>query len=121
VLDSASELEREQEKCAWRWLGANSKGQPTVLGSIVMEGEELELECMSARRGERGRAMIERLAAGMVRHRFTTHENVVMKIRDELRANGAPRKQAAKTPEDLPREVQEALVLDHMAHTTGNG
>jgi hypothetical protein len=28
ALDSASDLEREQEKRTWRWLGANSKEQP---------------------------------------------------------------------------------------------
>jgi len=50
ALDSATELEREPEKSVWRWLSANSKGQPAVLGSIVMEGEALELECMSAHR-----------------------------------------------------------------------
>jgi hypothetical protein len=116
ALDSASELEREQEQRTWSWLGANSKGQPTtVLGSIVMEGESLELECMSARRGERGRALIEQLGAGIVRHRSTAHENVTMRVRDELRASGAQKKRAAQTREDLRREVQEALVLDHMA------
>ena len=42
TLDSASDLEREQENSVWRWLVANSKGQPTVLGTIVIEGESLE-------------------------------------------------------------------------------
>src|SRR5207249_443453 len=36
-------------------------------------------------------------------------------VRDELRASVAQKNQAAKTREDLPREVQEALVLDHTA------
>ena len=109
AFDSANELEREEGKTAWSWIGPNSQGKPTVLGRIVMQGESLELECDSFRRGDRGRAMIEKLAAGMARHRSTTHENVATQIRDELREG------RGSEPEYLPRDVQEALALDYTA------
>jgi len=43
---------------------------------------------------------------------------MAMAVRDELRANrasGVLKDQGAETEDDIPHEVQEALVLDHVA------
>jgi hypothetical protein len=49
----------------------------------------------------------------MIRHRSTTHENIEMKIREQLRSGDSGDDRAP--PEDLPREVKEALTLDAQA------
>ncbi len=113
ALNSAKELAREEDGTAWIWSGTNQKGELVTLGSLVMRGEILELECNSVRRGERGRKLLDRLAAGMIRHRSTTHENIEMKMRERLRAGHSDSSRA--TQEDLPREVKEALTLDAQA------
>jgi hypothetical protein len=60
--------------------------------------------------------MIEHLAAGMVRHRSTAHENLAMTIRDRLDlGHSGERSGAAETLEEIPRELQEALTLDSFA------
>jgi len=113
ALNSAKELAREEDGTAWEWSGANQKGEPVTLGLLVLKGEILELECNSVRRGERGRTLLDRLAAGKIRHRSTTHENIEMKIRERLRSGHSDNSRA--TQEDLPREVKEALTLDAQA------
>lgn len=114
ALDRGNGLEREEEgRTAWRWSGRNAKGEAVSLGRIAWEGPSLELECNSAQRGERGRALIEALGGDGVRHRSTIHENVAMAVRDQLRAGASPGlDRTAETPEALPPEQQEALTLD---------
>ncbi|MGD9065568.1 MAG: SEC-C metal-binding domain-containing protein [Desulfobacterales bacterium] len=113
ALNSAKKLEQEEDGAAWIWSGKNQKGKLVTLGRLVLKGEILSLECNSVRRGERGRALLDRLAAGMICHRSTTHENVEMKLRERLRAGRSDSSPAAQ--EDLPYEVKEALTLDAQA------
>jgi len=110
TLDSAEELERVADESAWIWSGANAKGDLVTLGSLVLKGEILELECNSVRRGGLGRALIERLAVGKIRHRSTQHENIEMKLRERIRSGHPVDRPDAE--DELPREVREALVLD---------
>lgn len=114
VLDDVKEFRREDDGAAWCWVEANSKGEPTVMGFIQIEGETLELECMSAERGQRGRAMIEMAAGGMVRYRSTLHESLTMQLRDRLRA-GEHGSNDAENAGELPLELQDALTQDHMS------
>lgn len=115
ALDGATDLDRNPDgKTAWLWTGKNQEGKIVHLGRLVLEGKSLALECNSVRRGERGRAMIEVVAGDTVRHRTTTHENIEKKVRDAIRlhgSDGAPE----PSPDELPRAVQEALVLDALA------
>jgi hypothetical protein len=113
LLNSAKNLEREDGRTAWIWSGKNQNGKLVNLGSLVLKGEILELECNSVKRGERGRKLLDRLAAGVICHRSTTHENVEMKLRERLRAGRSDSSPAAQ--EDLPRGVGEALTLDALA------
>ena len=114
ALDAHAEVRREEEgRRAWSWSGRNAHGDEVSLGRIVLEGSALLLECNSAARGERGRALIEALDTGGVTHRSTTHENIAAAVRDGLRDRGA--RESIERPPDIPREVQEALVLDHLA------
>ena len=113
ALNSAKKLEQEEDGAAWIWSGKNQKGKLVTLGRLVLKGEILELECNSVRRGERGRALLDRLAAGMIRHRSTTHENIEMKMRERLRAGHSGSSRAIR--EDIPYEVKEALTLDAQA------
>ena len=114
ALNSAKKLEQEEDETAWIWSEKNQKGKLVTLGRLVLKGEILELECNSVRRGERGRALLDRLAAGMIRHRSTTHENIEMKMRERLRAAGHSGSSRA-TREDILYEVKEALTLDAQA------
>jgi len=113
ALDAHAALRREESRTAWSWSGRNAHGAEVSLGRIVLEGSALLLECNSAARGERGRALVEALDAGGITHRSTTHENLTATLRETVRAGGA--RQGAERPDDIPREVQEALVLDHYA------
>ncbi|RPJ58952.1 MAG: hypothetical protein EHM23_15810, partial [Acidobacteria bacterium] len=122
AFDAARGLEREEEgKPVWLWSGGNLKGKPVILGRLVLEEDALELECNSAERAERGRTMIETLAAGVVRHRSTVYQNVVMDIRERLRSRRRESTAAdsggrpALPGEAVPREAQEALTLDAQA------
>jgi hypothetical protein len=117
AFDGCTELSREVAgEHNWLWSGENREGKPVVFGRIVLKEQSLELECNSARRGETGRAMIERLAAGRVSHRSTDHENVARAVRDGIRSrNLANHPSHAPSREEIPREVQEALTLDVQA------
>jgi hypothetical protein len=115
ALDGAKDLDRDADgKTAWLWSGKNQEGKIVHLGRLVLEGKSLALECNSVRSGERGRAMIEVVAGYKVCHRATTHEDIKKKVRDAIRlrcSGGAPE----PSPDELPRAVQEALVLDALA------
>ena len=116
VFAEAKEFEREQSGGrVWLWCGANREEKPVILGRLVMKGDSLELECNSAARGERGRALIETLAGNLVRHRSTLHENAAAAVRDRIRsgtAAGSDEAEVEPEPDAFPREVQEDLVLD---------
>ena len=114
ALDAHPALRREGEgRTAWSWSGRNAHGAEVSLGRIVLKGSALLLECNSAARGERGRALVEALDAGSITHRSTTHESLAATLRETVRTGGA--RQGAERPDDIPREVQEALVLEHYA------
>jgi len=116
ALDAQGALEREEEgRTVWHWSGRNARSEEVSLGRIVLEGSSLSLECNSAARGERGRALIENLGARGVSHRATSHENPAAALRESLRRGGGAQAAVAPGPEDIPRDVQEALVLDHLA------
>jgi hypothetical protein len=115
-LDAAPELERLSGETVWQWSRPNAPGKPIMYGEIVLNGEILELNCISAQHGERGRAMLERLAPGMVRYRRTSQEDLGKKMRDEV---SALRQHEAcisiSSWEEIPLDEQEAFILDHMA------
>ena len=116
ALDGAKAIERTgEDESSWIWSGKNKKGKPVVWGDLRLKGQTLILECNSAQRGERGRKMIEALAAGAIRYRTTVHENLEKKLREAIRsgvvADPSPASLDEKT---LPRDVQETLVLDAM-------
>jgi hypothetical protein len=113
ALNSAKKLEQEEDGASWIWSGKNQKGKLVTLGRLVLKGDILKLECNSVRRGERGRALLDRLATGMIRHRSITHEDIEMKMRGRLRAGLSNSSQA--TGEDIPHEVKEVLTLDAQA------
>ncbi len=120
AFDNAEGLEREGEgKPVWLWSGGNLKGNPIILGRLVLEENALELECNSAERAGRGRTLIETLAGDSVGHRSTIHENVVMDIRERLRSRRHESTDAdpggTLAGEGIPREAQEALTLDALA------
>jgi hypothetical protein len=110
ALGARVELKADSEG-RWLWTGKNREGEEIVLGHIHLEAESLTLECHSVERAERGRALIESLGGFRVRHRATAHENLAMTLREQLRSGRV----ASAAPEtDLPRDAQEALVLDHL-------
>jgi hypothetical protein len=116
ALDAQAELAREGEgRTAWGWSGRNPRGDEVSLGRIVLEDSSLTLECNSKERGERGRALLEGLGAGGVSHRSTSHDNLAAAVRERMRRGGPAGAGAAGPAPEIPREVQEALALEHYA------
>jgi hypothetical protein len=116
ALDAGEDLGRDDEGgSVWHWSGVNRSGEQIALGRVVWEGPTLELECNSAPRGARGRALIEAIAGVRVRHASTSHENPKQALRESILAKvvGGP-DAAPEEPPEIPWELQEALVLDHM-------
>lgn len=114
VLDGAKDLERTGDgKAVWTWSGKNREGEPVILGHLVLKGQSLKLECNSVQRGKRGRAMIEALAGGTLRHRSTAHENIEKKLRESIRQGRSADR--GETANELPREIEEALVQDNQS------
>jgi hypothetical protein len=107
----------EREGAVWRWTGTNPRRESVTLGLFRLQEKSLVLETNSVQRAERGRTLLESLASGSVRHRATSHENVRRRLRDELRARArAGADDDARPPSSaLPRELNETLVLNHLA------
>jgi SEC-C motif len=115
ALDGAVAIKRMVEaEPGWIWTGKNKKGKPVILGELLLEGEVLTFGCNSTQRAERGRRMIEAIAAGAIRYRTTVHENLEKKLRKAIRTGQAYREDEMPPEEALPRQVQEALVLDEL-------
>jgi hypothetical protein len=114
-LEGQAALEREGS--LWHWSGTNARGETISLGLLTLEGKSLVLETNSVERAGRGRALLESLASGALRHRATSHENMRRRLRDAVRARArAGADEAPPPPPDaLPPEVNEALMLDHLA------
>lgn len=112
ALDKTEVLSRDgAEDSLWHWSGKNAKGEVVSLGLFKLRDDSLHLEANSVARGERGRALAEEAVGAAIRHRGTTHEDVQRRVQDALREREEP---SAKRDE-IPPEVKEALVLDHMA------
>jgi hypothetical protein len=117
ALDKADDISREGEgQSVWLWSGNNREGKQVLLGRFEAKGNSLEMECNSARRAERGRALVEALAGGAIRHGTTIHENMAAAVRDSIRAHFAGRgSDDSGKPDELPHEGQEDLTLDALA------
>ena len=116
ALDASQDLEREREGTAWLWFSPNDKGERAGVGRIVLAGDLLELECLSAQQGERGRALLEQLATAMILHRCTWQENLERILRDYIR------EERQREPDfgvcggqEVRHEEEEAFFLDQMA------
>ena len=109
ALNRAKELDRAEEGCAWEWYGENKEGKRILLGSLVLKGKTLELQCNSVQREERGRALLEALAGSQIHHRATVHQNIEKDLRERVRRGDLD--DSGET-DDLPREVKEAVTLD---------
>lgn len=114
ALESAKELEREEDgRAVWTWVGNNREGKPVILGRLVLKGQSFKLECNSVERGERGRAMIEALAGGTLRHCSSVHENIEKKLRESIRRScSADRRE---TSDELSHQIQDVLVQDNQS------
>jgi hypothetical protein len=99
----------------WVWSGPGATAEEISLGSIKMLGDVVTVETDSVERGKRARELFQRLAAGAVRYRGTTHEDIRKKIGESLTAIalGREQKTEAPVPEGIDPGDLEALVLDH--------
>lgn len=114
ALDKAAGLAREEgEGDLWHWSGKNAKDESVSLGLLELQDRTLNLEANSVARGERGRALVEQVTGAAVRHRATTHEDMQRRIRKGLRKSGNESPPSGR--DEIPPEIQDALVLDHMA------
>lgn len=116
ALDAAPTLERDGQKPVWRWTGPDAAGEPVILGHLEIRGAILTLEANSAKRGERGRALVEDLAGDAAVHRATSHEDPTLSLKEKLRERGAGREDEPADKDDgIPPAIREELTLDHYA------
>ncbi|MHB8874527.1 MAG: hypothetical protein ACYC8T_12635, partial [Myxococcaceae bacterium] len=114
ALDGAEGFERSGE-AAWSWSGKSAREALVVLGTLQHREASLLLETNSVRRAERGRSLLESLAAGAVRHRSTTHQDMARLVKERVKSGKGkdlPRQEPAN---QLPPGVAEALALNHYA------
>lgn len=106
----------KSEDGAWAWAGTNAVGELTSLGTMKLQGETFALEANSVERGARGRALLERLAAGALRHRATTHEDLRRRVVKTVTARALGRddpNEAKRESSGIHPEVAEAFVMEH--------
>lgn len=120
ALDAVPQLERTQgDETTWSWTGENRDRGSVSLGRLELKDERLAIEVNSTERGERARALVESIAGSAVKHRSTTHEDMTRRVRDAVRARalGGVRPEVDAPPGEpqIPREITESLVLNHMA------
>ncbi len=111
ALDAARDLERVEREGApprWDWSGqGRDRKEPVLLGWVTLDGQRLVLETNSLERVERGRKLIERLAASAVTYRVTRTEDIKQAM-DSLQARG-PAPEAPALPPEL-RQVSTAAL-----------
>jgi hypothetical protein len=100
---------------AWGWSGPNASGSEVSLASLELRGDGLTVEANSVARGQRVRALVERLAGGSIRYRATSHEDMRRKVMEGATALALGREESSRTPAGpgLDPDVAEALVLQH--------
>jgi hypothetical protein len=84
------------------WLNAKK----TILGNIRVERNELELECNSKERLERGKLLLARIAGDSLRHlrdEFTTQKEL------KSRMDAEPRR-TSPLESEIPKEVRDQLI-----------
>jgi len=115
ALDGAEELQRH-DWGGWDWMGGD-RTEPILLGSLNLKKGKLILEANSVARGERGRALVERVAGTAVRFVASSHEDPTEEIRAQLRAGDdtPPPVGTTTAGEEIPPEIVEELTLAHLA------
>jgi hypothetical protein len=116
-LEGCTEIERFDEDGVpvWHWSKEKDGGQRVTLGRIELRPGGLTLETNSVERADRGRALIESLAGTALRHRATTHEDLRRQVQEGLRGHRGSEEKTRPEKDEIPSEVQEALVLDGYA------
>jgi len=94
---------------AWSWRTREGRGGEREHGQIELSGGQLRLETMTAERGAKGRVLLERVAAGALRHKVTTHESLQAMLREGRKRPGAAALDASTR---LEPDVEEQIVLD---------
>jgi hypothetical protein len=120
LLDAIEVLEREGTATRWGWSGKNKKGDAVALGGIEIRATGLILTTNSRERGERFRTRVEEALGNRIRHKITSHKDMTLEIKSRLKRKVGP--DAAEFDDNepsedaqLPYEVNEALVLDHLS------
>lgn len=105
ALDRAKDIERDPadgEIQKWRWTGkGKERGELVTYGWFSLDAARFRFATNSAERGERGRKLIDRLAAGAVRYRMTTTQDPSQAM--QAMARGAP-----DEPQTMPKNLREA-------------
>ena len=83
-----------------------AKGR-VILGNITLSNDRLVLSCFSRERLEAGKKLLEEYLGDLVMHVADSKENWERWLKEQ-QVKPAPR----KSPQELPRAVQERLILD---------
>jgi hypothetical protein len=100
----------------WIWAGQSGSGKDVTFAMLAVKDGTLTVECNSVARGERARALVERLARDAVLHRATTHEDVRRKVAQSVTDRALGRvDDEAPSAGALDPAVAEGLVLQLQA------
>lgn len=127
ALDGAEAdgIERRGDDDVWEWSGPSANRELVSLARLEIRDGVFTVETNSVTRGERARALVERLAGGAIRHRATTHEDVRRKVVEGVTARALGRVSEEETnrppggrsarDSGLDPDVAEALSHDFYA------
>jgi len=89
LVSNLTDSQDGTETASRRWTGARQRVARGSRVTVKLDpgGARLVLETNSVARGSRGREVVESAAAGAIRHRATTHEDLTQRIKDFLRTS----------------------------------
>ncbi len=112
ALDALPRVDRSLDRLdCWIWSGENPEGKSVILGTLTLSDATLILETNSANRATRGQALIEGPCGDSIEYRTTEHEDPTKALKDAMRTGGRGHTRR-NDEEEVPREIQEDLVLD---------
>lgn len=98
----------------YRWVEDMRDDFTRSLGHMTLEGGRLSLDVTSRQRADRGRALLEKAAGDVIRHRATRYEGV----ESAMKARGSPSAMRLETPVP-PAEAAALLAEFKRSHYRG--
>lgn len=105
ALDGHADLVADPDG-GYRWVEDSRDGFTRSLGQITLENGRLTLDVTSRQRADRGRALLEKAAGAVIRHRATRYESVASAMKASASAQ-ARQSEAPLPPAEAARIFAE--------------